>query len=82
MIKIYNNKKYKNYINKNYTTIPQNEPPCSINNRNTAYRTFQINQDFKNMNDINKIDLTVEQKKIIKNNQTIKILYPDINDLI
>ena len=72
----------KNYVNENYTTIPENEPPYNINGRNRAYRIFQINQEFKNMNHINKIDLTEEQKKIIKNDSTIKILYPDINDLI
>ena len=34
------------------------------------------------MNNINKIDLTKEQIEFIKNDSYIKILYPDINDLI
>lgn len=84
--KIYNNKLYKNYVNENHTIVPENEPPSQINGikciNHHMYRTFQINQEFKNMNHINKIDLTDKQKKIIKNNPTIKILYPDINDLI
>lgn len=79
---IYNNKLYKNYINENIE-IPKNEPLNQLAGLNHAkFRTFQINQNFENMNDINKIDLTVEQKKILKSDPTIKILYPDINDLI
>lgn len=81
--KIYNNKNYKNYVHEKYTTIPQIKPPCQLTGKNHVdYRTFQINQDFKNMNHINKIDLTEEQKKIIISNPSIKILYPDINELI
>jgi hypothetical protein len=80
--KIYNNELYKNYINDD-VDIPDTQPIDETDGENhKKFRAFQINQKFENMNNINKIDLTKEQIEFIKNDSYIKILYPDINDLI
>lgn len=47
---------------------------------NALFRTWQINQEFKNYNVKDKIDLNSEYIDIITNNQYILKLYPNIKD--
>ncbi len=63
---IFNNSNYDNFI------VDKNIPkvlPLRIDHDN--FRTYQINQPFKNMNDQNDIDLTEKQKKFIVSNPLI-----------
>jgi len=75
---IFDNKNYLNKIKDNIDT-PQEKPP---NTDHDKYRTYQINQEFVNNNDIDNLDLTVEQKKILLTQPTILEIYPDINKII
>ncbi len=77
---IFNN---SNYINKVQfqcnLTIPKFIPP---NCEHTEYRLFQINQNFENKNDNNKIDLTKEQYQILTTDINILQVYPENKLLI
>jgi hypothetical protein len=72
---IFDNCKYTNAII-NGVKLVDNKPD-DINDE--VYRTWQINQPFISNNDISKIDLTDDQKKILINNSYVLQLYPDIN---
>jgi len=71
---IFNNTNYKNYANEKLLSIPINKPD---EQNHLEYRTWQINQQFINNNDNNKINLTKQQIKIIKHNKYINSIYPD-----
>ena len=77
-----NIKKIFNEIGFKYTAniinIPDNKP---ANTEQMKYRTYQINQPFIN-NNIGQIYLTKEYIDIIKNNNIINIIYPNIKELI
>ena len=67
---IFDNSKYINKVQHgNNLTIPPKTPP---NVNHTKYRLFQINQNFENTNDNNKIDLTNEQYQILTTDINIK----------
>ena len=69
---IFDNSKYQNRIFKK-TIIPDKQPQ---NVDHIRFRTYQINQPFKNMNDDKKIDLTDEQLEKITHNEFINVQYP------
>ena len=76
--KIFNN---KNYINKSFSKIkdiPKDKPNCKDHNK---YRTYQINLEFKNMNNINNISLKKSQYNKIINSKSINLLYPNIKEI-
>ena len=72
---IFENKKYKNVVCSDIKLM--NKKPKNINHR--LYRTWQINQPFISNNNISKIDLKTNQKKLILNNSHIIKVYPKIN---
>jgi len=74
---IFDNSNYTNSIIKGVKLV--NKKP--ENKRHGYYRTWQINQPFVSNNDISKIDLSNDQKKIIINNSYILQVYPDINSV-
>lgn len=76
---IFDNSKYTNLAWTGQMDVPNKEPD---NKEHIQYRTYQINRPFKNMNDINKIDLDKYQINKIKNSQIIKKIYPNIHQLI
>lgn len=67
-----------NFINKvqygKDLIIPTSQPE---NISHTEYRLFQINQCFKNNNDINMIDLTETQREILTTDVNILETYPE-----
>jgi len=69
---VFDNSKYENRILKK-SLIPDELPE---NTDHARYRTYQINQPFKNMNDDKKIDLTEEQLEKITHNEFINVVYP------
>ena len=69
---VFDNSKYENRILKK-SHIPDELPE---NTDHANYRTYQINQPFKNMNDDKKIDLTDEQLEKITHNEFINVVYP------
>jgi len=69
---VFDNSKYENKI-LNKCRIPDELPE---NTDHARYRTYQINQPFKNMNDDKKIDLTEEQLEKITHNEFINVVYP------
>ena len=69
---VFDNSKYENKI-LNKSHIPDELPE---NTDHARYRTYQINQPFKNMNDPTKIDLTEEQLEKITHNEFINVVYP------
>jgi hypothetical protein len=75
---IFDNSKYNNIISSNIKN--NNKKPKNTNH--VAYRTWQINQEFKSNNDISKIDLNYSQKKKIVNNLHVLKIYPNINSAI
>ena len=77
---IFDNSKYINKVQHgNNLTIPPKTPP---NVNHTKYRLFQINQNFENTNDNNKIDLTNEQYQILTTDINILKVYPENKLLI
>lgn len=75
---IFDNTSYVNRIIENQTT-PQTKPSHT---NHEAYRTYQINQLFKNMNNIDKIDLTHNQITFIKNNRLINKYFPENQSIL
>ena len=71
---IFNNIKYKNSIGYEINSLNKKPP----NTQHKEYRTYQINQEFRNFNDISKIDLTKEQIKKLTTNIFILNIYPEI----
>ena len=79
---IFCNCNYNNIVFKN-VKIPITKPlNVSIDRDHNLYRTWQVNQEFINNNDISKIKLSQEQIDIITNNSCIKEIYPNINEYI
>ena len=72
---IFDNQKYKNKVQ--FEDLLTNFSDSSINNCHTKYRLFQINQPFKNNNDINKINLTDTQYQILTTDIHILKAYPE-----
>jgi len=64
---IFDNTQYDNFIVGK--TIPKNKP---VVQNHDLYRTYQINEPFKNMNYPDKINLTYKQNTFICSNQLIK----------
>lgn len=77
--KIFDNLKYSNKIVSSIKNIPQKKP---LNVNHEEYRTWQINQEFVNNNNLDEISLLEDQKNILINNEFINILYPNIKSLI
>jgi hypothetical protein len=77
--KIFDNSQYLNKIVSSIENVPTKKP---LNINHEKYRTWQINQQFADNNDIDKIDLLEEQKNILLNDEFINILYPDIKLLV
>ena len=72
---IFDNSKYINKVQfQNNSIIPKTIPS---NYNHTEYRLFQINQQFENNNDNNKLDLTKEQYHILTTDINILITYPE-----
>jgi hypothetical protein len=78
---IFDNQKYKNisHENQSYEQVPNQ---CPGDNKHKELRLYQVNQPFKNMNDINKIFLNDYQINKIISNESIKKLYPDAVEII
>lgn len=74
--KIFNNIEYNNKSTNNNIVLTDEKPS---NENHDVYRFWQINQPFVNNNNIQKIDLTEDQKNVIKNNEYILEIYPEIN---
>ena len=66
--KIFDNTNYDNYIVEKIKNIPKFAPLPTDHDK---FRTFQINQPFKNMNNLDKINLTEKQRNFIVSNQLI-----------
>jgi predicted O-methyltransferase YrrM len=64
---IFDNSKYRNYIT-NDKNIPKSPP---LRNDHDSFRTYQINQPLKNLNDNEMIDLTERQRNLIKSHPLI-----------
>lgn len=80
----FTNKIYLNelFFNKTHNFL-NNKELIKINNKTDnlqhhEYRFIQINKQFINNNDVNKINLLENQLLTIKNNEYIKLLYNDI----
>jgi len=76
---IFDNSKYSNKIVTSIKNVPEKKP---LNIHHEEYRTWQINQEFVNNNNLEKISLLEDQKNILMNDEFINILYPDIKSLI
>lgn len=74
---IFDNSKYKNNVQYGNNLQIPNEIP--LNSSHTEYRLFQINQPFKNNNDINKVTLKENQVKILTTDINILEAYPENN---
>ena len=70
--KVFDNSQYENSIHKG-SKIPKELPE---NKDHLRYRMYQINQPFKNMNDVKKLDLTKEQLYELEHNEFINVVYP------
>lgn len=67
---IFDNKKYTNYI------VEKKVPDvCPLPTDHDKYRTYQINQEFKNMNKIANVDLTREQMDEILGCDVVRRLF-------
>ncbi len=69
--KIFRNEKFKNVISKDDIDNINHKPEYT---EHTKYRTWQINQPFRNMNDKNRIELTKGQINAISNSTVVKKL--------
>ena len=82
---IFNNEKYKNYVigethqGIKYDYIPEEKPD---NHSHRNFRTWQVNQKFRNMNDESKIKITPMQKSRIINDKDIIAVYPEVVEII
>jgi hypothetical protein len=72
---IFQNEKFRNFSHRNITEIP-NDPVPNVDHE--RYRTWQINQPIRNMNDVNKLDLLPHQVERILRSPVIMRLYPEI----
>ena len=72
---IFQNDKFRNFSHRNITEIPNESVPNVDHER---YRTWQINQPIRNMNDIEKLDLLPHQVERILKSPSIMRLYPEI----
>ena len=82
---IFNNTLYINKSHNDQQLIDYN--PRDIVDKPTdkehvLYRNWQINQPFINTDNIDKIDLTDEQKNVLLNNEDILKAYPNIKEII
>lgn len=77
---IFDNKKYNNNISSKLINTIISQKPLNI--EHTKYRTWQINQEFKNKNDISKLDLNKEQINEIISDSNIQRVYPDIKSYL
>ena len=66
--------KSSDYLTQNVKKVPKNQPKDNFENHE-KFRTWQINQEFKNMNDISKIDLYSDVQEILDDSETCKILH-------
>lgn len=73
---IFNNDHYENKIFSHILEIPIEKPS---HDKFAKYRTWQINQPFKNNNDQSKLDLKDEQIEFIKNINSIDQIYPNLS---
>jgi len=78
--KIFNNAKYLNKLCEKIKSKKQCQKTSNMDHK--LYRQWQINQPFKSNNNISKISLTDEQIEIIKNNEEILKLYPDVKTIL
>jgi hypothetical protein len=78
--KIFENKHYINNISSNLKNTIISSKPSNIHH--TRYRTWQINQEFKNNNDISKLDLHQNQINEIISDLNIQKVYPDIKSYL
>ena len=76
---IFQNENYRNFSHRNITEIPR-EPVDNVDHE--RYRTWQINQPIRNMNDIEKLDLLDHQIKGIVEDPNIIELYPEIPTIL
>ena len=77
---IFDNKKYNNNISSKLINSIVSQKPTNI--EHTKYRTWQINQEFKNNNDISKLYLNNEQINQIISDLNIQKVYPDIKSYV
>jgi hypothetical protein len=75
---IFDNSKY---VNKScdHVELVESKPK---NTEHRLYRNWQINQPFKCLNDVSKIDLNDNQKEKLISDPYILELYPDINSFL
>lgn len=62
------------YLTQNVKKVPKNQPKDNFENHE-KFRTWQINQEFKNMNDVSKIFLHVDIEKMFDESETCKRLH-------
>lgn len=72
---IFNNESYHNRISPSVRDVPTNRPP---NRQHLHYRTYQINQPFINNNKVDEVDITDEQRTLLRSNPTVCEFYPEI----
>lgn len=75
---IFDNSKYVNKSH-DYVELVESKPK---NTEHRLYRNWQINQPFKCLNDVSKIDLNDNQKVKLISDPYILELYPDINSFL
>lgn len=75
--KIFDNTNYKNLISTGIEKVPLNMP-SRVGSCHTAFRTWQINQPFVNMNTNASIQLSNDQITRILSNENITEVYPEI----
>ena len=66
--------KSQDYLTQNVSKVPKKQPKENFENHE-KFRTWQINQEFKNMNDISKIYLHPSVKEVFDNSETCKRLH-------
>ena len=72
---IFQNENFRNFSHRNITDIPDEAVPNVDHER---YRTWQINQPLRMMNDMDKLDLLPDQIERILYSPSIMRLYPEI----
>ena len=72
---IFDNSKFVNKVQFGKEIVIPSEIPS--NNSHTEYRLFQINNEFKNCNEPNLINLTEIQRKILTTDVNILEAYPE-----
>jgi len=76
--KIFNNTEYKNFSHKNAELLDYKP----LTSQHITYRNWQINQPFVLNNNVNKINVTEEQKEQILNDEIILAIYPEIKSMV